>query len=282
MSARPDPPLEQVQAWLHTFVVSPGSGAEALSEAEQKSGLESGSAEQLVLPSPRLSPRERIEIYRGMYLLRMVEAMEIDFPAVQWLVGKRDFSGLVESYVKSYPSRSYTLDHLGRHFSQFLAEQSGLAQAEALADLSRLEWAMAEVAIALDSPCLSMSDLASVVEENFLRLVFAPVPALRILRSQWDINRVLKDWANDLEPSAFEPRPTHLAVWRNDLKVWRMELDEPCYAFLQGLLQGHSLGESLDHTLASHGSDEETLFDKFQGWLSEGFFGSFLVESDTD
>jgi hypothetical protein len=257
--------------------VEPGEQAAALRVAEQKAGFAEGSAEELILPSPTLSPRERIQIYRGMYLLRMEEALEIDFPAVAWYLGEANFKKLVAEYVQSYPSQSYTLDHLGRLFSQFLVERNWRNEGDCLGDLATLEWALCVVAVAHDSDSVTLEDLSRVPEENFLELKFEPVPAISTLRFGYDVNSLFKAWSSGKEPVAPSPESINLVCWRHNLKVWRQELSETAFDFLNLLRDGHPLGTSLDRVQQTHEVSEEQLFSWFQNWLGEGFFRSFRV-----
>jgi hypothetical protein len=275
------PELREIQAWLHTFVVEPGDQRKALQAAERKAGFDSGSAEELILPSPTLTPRERIQIYRGMYLLRMAEALEIDFPSIVWYVGQSNFKKLVSTYVENYPSQSYTLDHLGRHFADFLAEYNWNSEGKALSSLARLEWSMCVVAVAHDCPSLSMADLASAPEEEFLNMRFQPIKALELHTFQHNVNEVYKAWIAEEPPIVLTDSEIHLVCWRHELKVWRMELNDAAFCFLRCLCQGLPLGRSIDSTLESHNDSEETLFGWFQNWVGEGFFTSLTWDKAT-
>lgn len=273
----PQPDLRDIQAWLHTFVVAPGSSQEALKAAEREAGFEAGSAESLILPSPTLSPQERIQIYRRMYLLRMEEALEIDFPAVQARAGKDAFFALVSDYVEAHPSHSYTLDHLGRYFPDFLREGNALDEGSFVAELAALEWSICESAIALNSSVLNLADMASVASDRFLDLTFTPIPALRLHRFRYNINEVYRRWSHDDSWLEVESEETFLVVWRQDLEVWRRDLDPASYHFLAYLLQGLPLGESLDRTLETYRVSEEQCFEWFQQWLEEGFFCRYQI-----
>jgi hypothetical protein len=274
------PELRDIQAWLHTFVVEPGDQATALEAAECKAGFTEGSAEDLILPSPTLSPKERIQIYRNMYLLRMNEALEMDFPTIVWHLGIEDFHKLVETYVANYPSNSYTLDHLGRHFAKFIADHDWGSQGTTLSEVARLEWSLCMVAIAHDSPSLTMADLAEVPEEEFLNLRFSPIKALEFHTFQHNVNEVYKAWSAEQDSVSFEETKTNLVCWRYDFKVWRLGLSDAGLCFLQSLCQGRPLGESIDFTLESHDESEETLFNWFQNWVSEGFFTTFSWDTN--
>ena len=61
------------------------------------------------------------------------------------------------------------------------------------------------------------------------------------------------------------------------MKVWRQELSDSAFDFLNHLCDGHSLGTSLDHVQQAHEVSEEQLFSWFQDWLEEGFFAQFRV-----
>ena len=272
-----EPELTDIQAWLHTFVVEPGNDKQALRAAEKKAGFDSGSAEELILPSPTLNPQQRIQIYRGMYLLRMEEALTIDFPTILEHLGQSKFKTTVANYVRSFPSQSYTLDHLGRHFSQYLKDTDCAGEGQFLSELAQLEWSMCEVAIAHDSPTLEMSDLASVVSENFVYLQLTPIPALQALSFEYNVNAIFKAWNAEKPWPKSEVSPTHLVVWRHEQQVWRMELSNLAFDFFQNLQNGLCLGRSLDATLDKFSADEETLFGFFQTWITEGFFQTFTM-----
>lgn len=272
MSKQAEPQFKDIQAWLHTFVVEPGSQSEALKAAEKKSGFEEGSAENLILPSPTLEPRERIQIYRGMYLLRMYDALEIDFPSILDRVGEEKFRELVADYVGRHPSQSYTLDHLGRNFSPFLLETDACGEGAYLSELAKLEWSLCMVAIAHDSPRLAMTDLAEIPPDQFVEVILKPVPALHLLEFEHNVNDQYKAWVEDQDPPPLSKETTYLVNWRQNLKVWRMELSAGAFAFLQLLIDGKCLGQALDQVIESHGLSEEDLFELFQTWVTEGFF----------
>ena len=74
--------LAAIQSWMQAVIVS-------------DSEIPEEEARQLVLPSKTLTPSERIDIYRGMYVPRMVEALEIDYPALAHYLGEDGFFNLV-------------------------------------------------------------------------------------------------------------------------------------------------------------------------------------------
>ena len=134
--------LDRVQRWLQAVIVHPGDVEEAIACEDASRELAPEALTSLVRPSHSLTAAERVDIYHGMYLLRMVEALEADYPALRHLLGEEPFAELVEDYVQAYPSRSYTLNRLGDHLPQFLLDRQTHPHAGLLHELARLELAI--------------------------------------------------------------------------------------------------------------------------------------------
>lgn len=145
--------LKEVQRWVQNFIVDPADD-----EVVSRSNVDA--AAHLVLPSRTLSPVQRVEIYRGMYLLRMNEAIQADFPALEHFLGEAPFEELVKGYVHAFPSRSYTLSRLRDHLPEYILSVPGIARAAFAHDLARLELAMCEVFDAPESPRLDPASFA--------------------------------------------------------------------------------------------------------------------------
>ena len=155
MGARPS--LEEVQHWVQEFIVDPDGDEAVLRSREDAAG-------RMVLPSRTLSPVQRVGIYRGMYLLRMNEAIRADFPALEHFLGGAAFEDLVKRYVQAFPSRSYTLSRLREHLPEYIRSASGLARAAFAHDLATLELAMCEAFDASESPHLDPQSFARALQ----------------------------------------------------------------------------------------------------------------------
>ncbi len=270
--------LVTVQKWLQTFIVDPGSDEEALLSAEDAAGLGPNSAENMILPSPTLQPAERIQIYRNMYLLRMEEALSIDFPAVQHFLGERRFFRLVKDYVQAYPSRSYTLDHLGRHFARYLGERSQeIEHGPFLHDLARIEWSLCLAFQAANAPSIAMTDLANVDPADFESLVLKPIPSMELLQLEHNANEYYRSWVKDEETPTPAREDDWLIVWRDSTEFhrWRLSISEAGYHFLGLLCQEKTLGESLESTIERFSVSEAAAFEWFSEWVSEGLFSTY-------
>lgn len=273
-------PLDRLQRWMQGVVVHPGSIDEAL--ASPLAMAETASASEVVLASKTLTPEERIEIYQGMYLLRMADALASDYPALKHFLGEHGFFELVRDYVQVYPSRSYTLNRLGEHMPEYLRNARGRKHQEFLTDLARLELAVAEVFDAAQVEPLSESQIGAVRLEEWERAVLRAVPALRLLSLRYNAN----DYAQAVKETKRAPKPRlkemWVAVYRRDYAVWRQALPRAAHDLLSDLVAGVSVGQAIQ---AASKRDprrrprEEQLFRWFRDWVAGGIFASVRVSS---
>jgi hypothetical protein len=101
-------------------------------------------AAQLIRPSAKQSPFDRLEIYHRQYWLRLREALSEDFPGLETLLGSERFCGLLEAYLLRYPPTSPMFRELGSRLPRFLREEPDRAAPyphRLLLDLARFEWA---------------------------------------------------------------------------------------------------------------------------------------------
>jgi hypothetical protein len=168
-----------------------------------------------------------------MYLLRMVEALQNDYPAVAHFLGDHAFADLVTRYCEAHPSVSYTLNRLGDRFPEFVASSRGVRRRAFLADLARLELAVTEVFDAPETPPLTAEAIAAVREDEWSGAVLEPIAALRALSFAYPVNAYLqsvKDDDHDHPPTG--RKATRVVVWRKRFEVWRLDVAERPYALL--------------------------------------------------
>jgi hypothetical protein len=270
----PELALGGLQRWMQSVVVHPGSTREALASREIASLVAPERLAEVLLPSARLSAAERIDIYHGMYLLRMAEALESDYPALAHFLGERRWTDLVRGYVQAHPSRSYTLNVLGRSLADWLLLVPALTHRGFCHDLARLEWAVAEAFDALETPRLSEAELAGLPPESLETARLVASAPLRLVELRWNAG----EWLDSTKDDRHEhPKPRRrnawIAVYRQGYAVYRRELSRPAFRLLSDLVSGRPVGEALAGALAPRGAPgPETLTRWFRDWAADGFF----------
>jgi hypothetical protein len=269
-----DLPLGRLQRWMQAVIEQPGEPEDAVSAPASREELDPGEIGRVILPSKTLTSVERVGVYQGMYLLRMVEALENDYPALAHFLGQDAFADLVTDYVAAHPSRSYTLNRLGEALPEFIRTARGIRKKAFAADLARLERAVTEVFDAERSPSWPAREIEKLPQDAWPDAVLLPIAAFRVLAFSYPVNayfQSVKDENHD-HPDVGR-KPSWVVVWRKDYEVWRLNLNKDAYEFLRALAGGRPFGKAVAATARRlQGDAGEQLFRWLRDWIAEGMF----------
>jgi hypothetical protein len=278
----PDLPLDRVQRWMQAVIVQPGTVDEAVESRAARAELDPRHIEAVIRPSRTLTAVERVGVYQGMYLLRMIEALEGDYPAVAHFLGAEAFGKLVERYAEAHPSVSYTFNRFGAGFPEFIHESKGLRRRGVLFDLARLERAVTEAFDAPQSPAWPAEAIERLSEQAWETAVLKPAAALRILAFAYPVNIYLQSVkTGEHDHPALPRRASWVAVYRKNYEVWRLDLGEPAYRFLHALARGRPFGKAVAEAAKGlQGNAGEQIFRWLRAWVAEGMFESVATGAD--
>src|SRR5271154_246162 len=245
--------LAALQRWMQHCIQQPGECDESMVSQ----------AREVVKPSATLQPEERLDVYRGMYLLRMQEALETDYPGLAKFLGPAEFFRLVSRYVDLYPSRSYTLNRLGDHLPIFLETISDFKKPEFCRELARLEILLTQVFDERETPALTAEQIAAVPQDAWERARLLPIAAFRLASFDYPVSQYLED-----ESTHIRKRKTYVVAVRRNYHLKRLDLNRQAFELLSLLAAGQTLGEAL----SSVPVPQSRLFQWFREWVSEGLF----------
>ncbi len=280
-----DPGLERIQRWMQACILNQGTAEEAIASDVAQSAIPVDQAREVVLPSRTLSPLERLDIYRGMYLLRMEEALSIDYPALKHFLGADEFMRLVARYVDVYPSRSYTLNRLGDRLPEFVATLDDLPRKEFCQDLARLEYALTCVFDAPETAPLTGEAVGAVLPEAWETARLKPVEAFRLLEFNYPVSRYLGAVDEENPFPRLVRKKTWVVAYRRNYGLHRMDLRQPAYELLSALASGQRLGEAIISVLSKKwrpAVKQEHLFEWFRDWMAGGLFHSVELADPRD
>jgi hypothetical protein len=273
--ARPEPVLADVQRWMQEVIRHVEGGTdEALAAPEAAALVPPAAIEDVILPSPTLAAAERVQIYRSMYPLRMQEALLADYPALAHFLGDEPFERLVGEYVAVHPSRSYTLNRLGDHFAEFVAERSTLPRRAFCGELARLELAVAQVFDAEESAPLE-ADAVAAFGETIADAHLRPIEAFRLLELRYPVNAYLQSVRDDdHDHPGLAAERNWLAVFRRKYVIRRLPLTHPQHRLLEALAAGATLGDAVAVALrrSRPRPAPEDFFAWFREWVGAGVF----------
>lgn len=99
--------LEAQQQWLFRQILQ---------------GQASADASQWIDGSQTFPVAERVRVYQAGYRLRLLECMQVEFPALHLYLGDDLFRMFALGYLQQMPSRHYSLYELGAYFADFLRD----------------------------------------------------------------------------------------------------------------------------------------------------------------
>jgi hypothetical protein len=229
----------------------------------------------VLLPSKTLRPDQRLGIYADAYMARLVEALEEDFPALSRHIGRRAFHRLCRAYLKCFPSRSWSLNPLGRRMPEFLPRR------KAAGDLARVEVAMSEVFDGQGAEALKPADFTKFASGTLALARLEFVPAFKLLELDHAVNPYID--AVRQERGGLPPlrrKRSWIAVYRKEFQVWRLDLEEAAHAALSALLKGRTVAQSVaaaSRVWKGKPAELQTQIRRWFGeWVSEGFFARIM------
>ncbi|MDE2758010.1 MAG: DNA-binding domain-containing protein [Acidobacteriota bacterium] len=268
------PDLGNTQKWMQAVILHPGSDHQAVASPRARKLVPASEFPSLIRPSRTLDSFDRIGIYRGMYLARLQEALEADYPGLRHFLGPKRFSDLVRGYVDRYPSQSYTLNRLGDHLPKFIQSSPGIARKDFLYELARFELLMSRLFDAEESPVLTPEAIAAVPPECWETARLEPVAALSVQALRYPVGAYLEA-VRQGKPRPSTRRKKHWAVvYRRQYALRWLDLSPAAYRLLHALVNGVPLGEALSGVLrrGRQPVGEVQLFSWFRGWVTEGLF----------
>ena len=278
------PELDRLQRWMQEVVVHPGTVDEALASSAAEREIPAEKLREVVRPSEKLTASERVGVYHGMYLMRMEEALETDFPLIRNHLGADGFADFASQYVLENPSTSYSLNRLGDRVPQFFANRPDWPQAGFLHDLARLELAMTEVFDEEESPVLDAGELEKIDPDLWENTCLRPIAALRLMAFRHAVIPHLIAYHDDRPSPSPRRRASWVVLYRRDYSVLRLELDRNENNLLQALVAGEPLGEALASAAGRELSlrKQTQIFNWFRTWISEGLFSRIEAPSCSD
>jgi len=274
------PDLGDTQKWMQAVILHPGSDRQAVASPRARKLVPASEFPRLIRPSRTLDSFDRVGIYRGMFLARLQEALESDFPGLLHFLGRKRFSDLVGGYVDRYPSRSYTLNRLGDHLPEYIRSSPGIVRRDFLYELARFELLMSRLFDAEESPVLTPEAIAAVPPECWETARLKPVAALSVQALRYPVGTWLEAVRRG-NPRPATRRKNHWAVvYRRQYALRWLDLSRPAYRLLHALVSGVPLGEALSGVLRGGRQPvgEVQLFSWFRGWVTEGLFQAVELE----
>lgn len=198
-----------------------------------------------VIGDDKADAQERMDLYAGSYVARLIEVLGEDFPGVWGMVGDDQFWQLCLAYIRQHPSVYPSIRWFGNHLVEFLQQTPPYAEYSQVSEMAAFEWAQGLVFDAADEPSLDMQTFMAIPAEDWGGLTFVFTSAMQRLDLSWNIPELwlAMDKGEDSVPELHQGEyPSGWLLWRQGLDPGWRELDVDEAWALDGARQGMNFG----------------------------------------
>lgn len=204
---------------------------------------------QLSSVSEKLTPEERLNIYRNTGRMAHIDALAQSYQCCEKILGKRYFKQIANEYFYKYPATNQNLNVYGQAFPLFLQNwiqnHTELNDYQYLPDVAKLELAYERAYYAQDDPLFDFNSLTTLDRDYYKHICFKLSASLYTLRSIYPVHEI---WlANQGQAQSREvkaiPGFQYLYVARDNFRPIVGKTDQACWWVVNKIQNGLSLGE---------------------------------------
>jgi hypothetical protein len=207
-------------------------------------------AAELICPSQKLKPDQRIEIYNQQYWWRLLSILHKNFPALTRLFGYTDFNQSIGiPFLLAHPPTDWSLAKLGNPLVDWLKKHYTAADQPLVLHTAELDWAYQEVFFAPQPLSLFVEiDLISkqLMLQKHVRLFKLPFHLFSFRDAL--LEKDVEFWTEADFPSLPKGHIYFFVLYRNEQNtVCYREIQEGEWTLLNNISNGLTLQESCDY-----------------------------------
>ena len=224
------------------------------------------------------SATDQLDVYINGYRFRLYNVTAEDYPVLKHALGKEKFEQLVDNFVNQIHSTHFNIARYSWQLPEFLLGHA--VHTPFAYELAELEAAIAELHDSAETTALTPEHLAGLSPEGLMETILHPRAALQLFEFTYPVNAYYKAVKEGENPTLPAPHKTHLAVFRHDDIVWRMDIEEQEYTLLQYLFSDMNIGTALEKTQSELSLSDDELPPKLFSWFSRWQRNGLLAVSE--
>jgi hypothetical protein len=287
------PMLKNLQEWFAGVITQPIDSNSRINPTAPSGKTTASEAAMFIVPSPTLTPIQRIEIYNQQYWWRLLSSLHEIFPLVTRLFGYSDFNMQIGiPYLSACPPNQWSLNAIGSRMIEwidtyYLADDKPLVR-----DAVLLDWNFNHLFTAAQMPPLHADTKAS--SDAFTALLAVKLylqPSVALLQFDSDLLTFRKEllaeepdfWFENPFPN-LERKKLHIALYRSRHQhITYDELSAVEYCLLQHFQSGSSIEECCDWLEKQEDAIAEEasigLQQWIHGWIAKKWLTAQLPQS---
>ncbi|MEZ5690262.1 MAG: DUF692 family protein [Rickettsiales bacterium] len=223
------------------------------------------------------APHEQLSVYINAYRYRLNDVVVEDYPVLKYYLGEKLFEDTVWDFVNTARPDNFNIARYAAKFPEFVGKN--ISDDIFAYELCQLETAITQLADCAETEVLEQKHLTGMTPEKLMESVLYPRKALRLFAFAHQVNAYYQAVMDDEEPESFILGNSHVAVFRHEDSMWRMDLEEQEYNLLKKLFSGAKVGEALDNVDESAG---DKLAEWFSRWINNGLLASHESMNDQE
>jgi len=230
----------------------------------------------------KAAPETQLSIYSYAYHARLIEVLANDFPAVLVAIGEEYFNKLASEYIKSHPSKFFSLRDFGAAFPSFIADiiqqETTWKEMPWLYELAIFEWSLGQAFDAADDNLFTIQDMSAVAPEAWPTLKFKLHSSVQRLNFEWNIVEMWQALTTETptEVSATQDTSSPWLVWRENLSTHFRSMEKNEQIAFDTLAQDGDFTDICESLASIINEDEVPLQSAslLKAWIDQGLVSS--------
>ena len=145
-----------------------------------------------VAGTAKVSAPARLAIYYDAYRLRLLEALDRNYPVLHAWLGDEAFERLGLAYLATHPSAHFSIRYFGHRLPEYLTTAKDWRDRPYLGEMAALEWALSEAFDAEDSSIMKLEDMAAIPPDAWPEMRFHFHASVCRLNLNWNVPVIWK------------------------------------------------------------------------------------------
>lgn len=271
--------LQSTQEWFAGVITNKMEENSYINTVAPSGYMIAEEASRYIVPSAKLRPHQRMQIYNQQYWWRLLNAMHENFPFVTRLFGYYAFNETIGiPFLLKYPPNHWSLTLLGERLTKWIEEEYHAPDQKLILNAANLDWCFSASFIAPNSEPLDLNQLQLSDPEQLLNYTFYLQPHIHLFK--WDYNLMafresfmkqdVDYWTEHDFPELPKEKTYYFMVYRsfkNDIH-WR-EISSGEHTLLEMLRKGSSIETACEILEKNDESIYSQAVQHLQAWLQE-------------
>ncbi|MES2998376.1 MAG: DNA-binding domain-containing protein [Pseudomonadota bacterium] len=210
-------------------------------------------ADQLIKPIKGILD-DRLAVYADAYYLRLIDALQKEYPLLVKYLGEEAFEALSEVYIDEYPSRFYSINDFTKQLPDFLAVYQ--SKEAYLSELAALMRALSLSLESADASFLHPSALSEIPMQHWPSLCFKTHPSVQCLTFHWNTFYFWKALVQKTALPKLSKESSYCIVWRKELQSYANSLTQAECVVFQAFQAGNCFADVCEAVYADGLSSE--------------------------